>query len=185
MRHSTDIKEVERYYTITEDGMVWSKNKGRWMKPQVNMSGYVFYFINFGVDKPRWIFAHTLVALKYVGMPPTTRHEIDHIDNNRQNNHYTNLRWVTHSENSLKALSGNHVSWWTGKHKAPHTLETRIKMSNAKKKKIEFITFSGRKVYDSIDDAARDLGTYRKRIYLCIKNDAPFAGGHLSVISDD
>lgn len=41
---------------------------------------------------------HRLVLDLFVGPPPPL-HEADHIDRNRANNHVTNLRWVTSTEN--------------------------------------------------------------------------------------
>ena len=187
MRRIIDIKLVEQYYTVTEDGMLWSRTKGRWMKPQRNASGYVFYFLVYGVDKPCWVFAHTLVALKYIGEPPSLKHEIDHIDDSRVNNHYSNLRWVTHSENVKKGFDNGRVGWWLGKSReAYHVgLETRMKMSNAKKKRIKFDGDDGKVIYyDSIEDASKGLKTYRKRVYLSIRDGVAFGGGLLSVVDE-
>lgn len=76
--------------------------KNRYLKPQINSCGYVYYFISTQNTK-RFIFAHTLVAYKYLGKPKSLKYEIDHIDANKGNNHYTNLRWMTHSENILRS----------------------------------------------------------------------------------
>lgn len=47
---------------------------------------------------------HRLVAKAFVENPRNLK-EVDHIDTNKDNNVYTNLRWVTHSENHLNPLT--------------------------------------------------------------------------------
>lgn len=42
---------------------------------------------------------HRIVAIAFLGEPPTNSHVVDHIDTNRQNNRPSNLRWVTRLEN--------------------------------------------------------------------------------------
>jgi hypothetical protein len=42
---------------------------------------------------------HRLVALTFIPNPEN-KPLVDHIDRNRQNNHLSNLRWVTHIENA-------------------------------------------------------------------------------------
>lgn len=175
-----DIKRIEEFYTITEDGRVWTKIKNRWLTPHFNNYQYIFYPISKGVDGYRTVFAHTLVALKYIGKPPSNKHEIDHIDNNKSNNHYTNLQWVTHSQNQLKAYAMGRVPYWQGKERFTPDIITRMKMANAKKKTIIYDLRGDRTIYDSIGDAAIGLGTYRKKIYLCIKEGKLFKGGVLS-----
>ncbi len=44
---------------------------------------------------------HRLVALAFFGAPPTGQHQAAHNDGDRKNNHLSNLRWATPSENSL------------------------------------------------------------------------------------
>jgi hypothetical protein len=51
--------------------------------------------------------AHRLVALAFLGPPPTKRHQVAHNDGSRTNNHVSNLRWATPSENNLdRSLHG-------------------------------------------------------------------------------
>jgi hypothetical protein len=182
-----DINEIGKYYTITEDGRVYSKVRGRWLKPRHNTYGYIFYSICKGIPLNGCLgaFAHTLVALKYIGKPPSEKHEIYHIDNNKSNNHYTNLQWVTHSQNQLKAyrLDGRE-SYWLNKERHSPDIVTRMKMANAKKKRVMFEDSSGQVLYESIEDAAVGLNTYRKKIYLFIRDKREFNGGMLSIVDD-
>lgn len=46
---------------------------------------------------------HSLVAECWLGRKPDG-YEIDHADKNKDNNHYKNLRYVTHSENNLNRV---------------------------------------------------------------------------------
>jgi len=183
-RINIDMVEIEKYYTITEDGRVWSKVRNRWLKPQQNGYGYLHYCLSFGVPKNTWIFAHTLVAYKYIGVPPSLEHEIDHMDNDRTNNHYSNLRWLTHSENVLSSYARGRRGVWAGRSKPPFAIETLMKMADAKKKRVLFVRDGIRKVYESIGEAAEGLGTYRRKIYSSLKDNKPFAGGVLSYVEE-
>jgi hypothetical protein len=51
---------------------------------------------------------HKAVGLLFVDNPEN-KPEIDHIDGNPLNNHYTNLRWVTHSENIRNPITINRM----------------------------------------------------------------------------
>lgn len=156
MKKHIDINDVLDMYHITEDGHVYSHIRKRWLKPHLNSCEYVFYHL-----KPcGWVFAHTLVALAHIGPPPTLKHEINHIDGNRMNNHRSNLEWVTHSQNHLLAYKNGKERYWLGKHRPSPTLETKIKMANAKKKRIEYKGI----VYESIQEAADTLHINRRTI---------------------
>ncbi len=42
---------------------------------------------------------HRLVAIVFLGSPPSALHQVAHGDGDKTNNHYYNLRWATRSEN--------------------------------------------------------------------------------------
>jgi hypothetical protein len=46
---------------------------------------------------------HRLVAIAFLGPPPTPKHQINHIDGNKLNNNVSNLEWVTSAENEAHA----------------------------------------------------------------------------------
>lgn len=52
---------------------------------------------------------HRLVALAFLGAPPSVDHVVAHNDGRRLNNHWTNLRWATLRENAADTfLHGTH-----------------------------------------------------------------------------
>lgn len=69
---------------------------------------------------------HRTVLLLSGVFPPSGKHEVDHMDRNRTNNHLSNLRWVTRSENHLnKGVCGTYPWRYVakgrdGKYRAQH-----------------------------------------------------------------
>ena len=91
-----DIKGYEDYYTISEDGKVWSKRRERYLKAGNNTDGYLF--VSLCKDgKRKQIYIHRLVALHYIENPED-KPEVDHKDRNILNNSVSNLRWATKKE---------------------------------------------------------------------------------------
>ena len=50
-------------------------------------------------NKVKKIPVHRLVAMAFLGLPPTPWHVVAHNDGSRDNNHWSNLRWATQREN--------------------------------------------------------------------------------------
>jgi len=48
-------------------------------------------------------YVHRLVALAFYGVPINNENYVCHLDNNKLNNQYTNLKWCTQSENISSA----------------------------------------------------------------------------------
>ncbi len=48
----------------------------------------------------RHLTVHRLVALAFIGDPPSRSHQVAHYDGNPDNNHYSNLRYATAIENT-------------------------------------------------------------------------------------
>ena len=89
-------------YHISEDGKVFNKKWGRYVKPQLNGTGYYRVHI-----AGRMYFVHRLVAMTYIPNPDNLP-QVNHKDGNKLNNCVDNLEWVSNRQNSLHAL---HNGW--------------------------------------------------------------------------
>lgn len=90
-------------YLLTSIGTMYRLKGGTWelAEPYVNGS-YLAYSV-FG--KPTHI--HRMVAMSFIDNPDELP-EVDHIDDDRFNNHVNNLRWVTQAENAEKKRGKKH-----------------------------------------------------------------------------
>ena len=91
------INGYEKYYTINEEGMVYSIRSKMLLKPTIEKEGYLVVSLKVdGISKQFRI--HRLVAQQF--LPNSDNNSIiDHIDRNKQNNDVKNLRWTTASIN--------------------------------------------------------------------------------------
>lgn len=94
------VIEFEPGYFVTDEGEVWKKKQvtlytHEWqqLKPYIDQRGYPAISIK---NVGRWRI-HKLVKHFVDGWSPGT--ELDHVDGNPCNNHYTNLEWTSHAEN--------------------------------------------------------------------------------------
>ena len=95
------IPSLNDKYEINENGTILRnvsthRNLKIFLDTHHSSAGYYASFINFN-GIVRRIMIHKIVAECWLGPKPDNM-EIDHIDRNSHNNHYTNLRYVTHSE---------------------------------------------------------------------------------------
>lgn len=90
--------QCPRHY-ILSDGNVYSKMCDRFLKGYVGRgnNGYHKVIIQYGNSKRNYR-VHRLVAETFLANDNDLP-EVDHIDRNRVNNHLSNLRWVSRSDN--------------------------------------------------------------------------------------
>lgn len=96
---SKEYEQVLDIYEIDKYGNVYGSN-GIELKKSHNNKGYVQVSLKVK-NKRRWkkCFIHRLVGLAFVCGRTEQKNEIDHIDTNKDNNVWTNLRWVNRKEN--------------------------------------------------------------------------------------
>lgn len=99
------INDIKTNYSIFEDGRVKNNTTGKFLKGQENIKNqYRSYNLTLPDGSKKRVYEHRLVALHYLDTPEPERTEVNHIDGNKLNNHYTNLEWVTSTENKQHAI---------------------------------------------------------------------------------
>ena len=98
----------------------------------------------------RMVTVHSLVAQAFLGDRPKGM-VIDHIDGNRFNNHYTNLRYCTQKENMNN----------------PNTLPNNN--CYRKRRRVVAIKDGIERTFDSVIQMSRELGVHVANVSKCIK----------------
>ena len=91
------------YYSISEDGKVYSKINKRFLKPKLMKDGYMDLLLVCEDGKRRHFRIHRLVASTYLDNP-NNYPIVLHLDNNKINNHYSNLKWGYYSREYATSL---------------------------------------------------------------------------------
>jgi len=133
-------------YSISDLGNVRNNTTGRILKPNKNKNGY--FMVKLSKNKILKTFlVHRLLALAFI-KNPEDKEAVDHIDNNRQNNNLTNLRWATLAENGMnRKMNITNTSGYKGIYFCKQTNKWKAE-----------ITFNGKRIYlgrfETIEDAA-------------------------------
>ena len=143
----SEIEGFEHYtnFTIFSDGRLYNDITKRFLKG--NRSGeYLKYTLSQrGIQKSMDV--HRLVALAFVDGYFESA-EVDHIDRNRLNNNYMNLRWTTRKEN-------NRNKKYSNKQKKRFVIAEKINSKETPK------------LFESISSASKSLGISKHGIYKC------------------
>lgn len=103
------IKDWEDAYLISNLGRVFSIKFQKPIAIQVSNHGYCtadLFTRRKGVVRRKKIYVHREVAKCFVPNPDNKEY-VDHIDADKTNNVYTNLQWVSNSENVKKGYLQN------------------------------------------------------------------------------
>ena len=98
------VEHWEDYYSISNHGRLRGEKlysdktfPGRILRTPI-LAGYPHIVLQDGF-RVKGFYVHQLVALAFVGPPPTELHEVNHKDGNKENNRPSNLEWMTTQEN--------------------------------------------------------------------------------------
>lgn len=184
-----DILGYEGLYQVSNHGRVYSLRKNKYMKPFSDKAGYIYIVLNKNKKVKRYS-VHRLVAKMFIpninGLPC-----VNHMDENKSNNHVSNLEWCTYAYNNsygtrLKRISNavkgeKHHNY--GKY---HTEETRNKMrknhanvsgrNNPMCRKVRCITTG--EIFEYIGEAVVKYKVETTSISACCRGRQSSAGKH-------
>lgn len=88
-------------YAIASDGRIKGPS-GKWLACTPSGNGYRSFAT--GTSPQKFWYVHQVVAMVYLGSPPSLAHEVAHLNGNPLDNHIDNLAWKTRAENQADRL---------------------------------------------------------------------------------
>lgn len=143
------------------------------MSPGILNSGYQYVNLVQG-DVKKTLTVHRLVALHFVDNPNPVHFKIvRHLDNNKRNNHHSNLNWCNHSINNAQA--------WSDGIKSKDHLRKRKGADSPSAKPVSQYTKSGIfiKTYPSRVTASSETGIPQGSINMAAGGYQKLAGGFI------
>ena len=141
--------EIKGYpnYLIYDDGRIYSKDREIFLKCSANNNGYKICSLHYN-GKVYRDSVHKLVAKVYLDNPNNLP-QVHHKDYNRQNNHISNLEWISNiaNQNDKQDIPYKHK-----KHNLPKNISFR-KNKYRVNKMINHTKYE--KVFNTLDEAIK------------------------------
>lgn len=176
------IEGYEGLYKITSSGRVISAERydrfnrrvGGEIKPHLTGSRRDYWFVVLSKDgKGKRFYVHQLVARAFIPNPEN-KPCVDHIDNDKNNNHVSNLRWVTHLENMNNTITRMRMINESAKYISQEGAD------NPFSRKVAMYTLDGKlvKVFDSGGQIEREYGIRSASISRVCRGERPQTHGY-------
>lgn len=135
-------------HQVSLHGEVRHKRKKNILKPQIDKDGYCRMSLGNKDNVP----IHRVACMAFYGIPEDERMQTNHLDCNRQNNHYMNLQWTTPSGNIKWGVDHGNIDPMKGLRKA----------TEANLKPVRIVETG--QIFASVRACAEYLGTHPNRI---------------------
>lgn len=90
-------------YRICENGAIQKAANNRYMTWEITSLGYARVGLTFDDGTKKHMYVHRLVAQAFLDNPQNLN-EVNHKDENKLNNHYSNLEWCTRQYNNTYGI---------------------------------------------------------------------------------
>lgn len=90
-------------YRICENGAIQRVTNNRYMTWEITSIGYARVWLTFDDGTKKHMYVHRLVAQAFLDNPQNLN-EVNHKDENKLNNHYSNLEWCTRQYNNTYGI---------------------------------------------------------------------------------
>lgn len=111
---------------VSKWGHIYSLKSNKFLKLRKNNRGYLIVSL-YPNSKTVLRFVHRLVLEAFNGEKPSAKHQCNHKDGNKQNNHIDNLEWVTCSENRKHAYKNGLHNHFGERHPSNKLMEQDVK----------------------------------------------------------
>lgn len=147
------------------------------MKLQMNHKGYPCVVLHKNC-KANSKLVHRLVAIAFIPNPDKLP-QVNHKDTNKQNNHVSNLEWITNEDNMRHAFANG--CFKTTKKQIEHAIENQIKMASKRRKPVEMYSKDGvlLETFDSLTEAEKRTKVSNSKISMVCKGKRKSAGNYI------
>ena len=158
--HNKKWISLNNNYGISENGIVFSFIKNKIMKTYKDPKGYDIIYLKDSNNKKITCKISRLVGFAYLeDFDENYKYEINHIDGNKENNHFTNLEWCDRKYNVHHEIENDLLS--------KEKLLKNIKILQEKnKKKVAMLDKENNliKIFNSIVEASKETGYNKNTI---------------------
>ena len=86
-------------YEVFEDGKIWSYKTNKFLKPYTEKNGYQRVWLSDNEGKQKWYYLHRVVYESVSGEPIPEGMDVNHINEDKTENFFSNLELITHKDN--------------------------------------------------------------------------------------